>query len=253
MKSIKRYGWIPDHPDHRDRKLKPALPMALPASVDLRSLMPPIWDQGQLGSCTAHGILSAVMAAASAGDPDAPRQPMLSRLFLYYCERDIEGTVDQDSGAMIRDGFKALNQFGICLEDTLPYDITKFTQKPDAICYDEALSDKAVIYASVPQDATQMKTLLTKNVPVVVGFSVFASFESDVVANSGMVPMPNPNEQMLGGHCVTVVGYDDHLGMWLVRNSWGPKWGLEGYFWMPYDYLLNPDLSDDFWCVEQMT
>lgn len=249
---IQRYGWIRQHPDIRDRKMLLRAPVTLPLVVDLRDRMPPVWDQGDLGSCTAHGILAAAMVAGSAGDPDAPPSPMLSRLFLYYCERDIEGSVDQDSGAQIRDGFKALNRWGVPLEETWPYDVKRYAVKPDAVAYDEALSDVAVVYSAVPQDAVAMKTALAQGHPVVVGFTVYESFESDEVAKIGLVPMPLDSEQVVGGHCVCVTGYDDSKGVWIVRNSWGDGWGIAGYFLMPYDYLLNPDLSDDFWIVEKM-
>jgi C1A family cysteine protease len=83
----------------------------------------------------------------------------------------------------------------------------------------------------------------------VFGFSVYESFESATVAKSGVLNMPKPGERQVGGHAVCAVGYDDAAKRVLVRNSWGPAWGKKGYFTMPYDYVANRNLSDDFWTV----
>jgi C1A family cysteine protease len=83
----------------------------------------------------------------------------------------------------------------------------------------------------------------------VFGFSVYESFESQSVASTGHAPMPKPKEPLLGGHAVVAVGYDDSKQWFVVRNSWGTNWGLSGYFTMPYAYLLDGNLSDDFWTI----
>jgi C1A family cysteine protease len=69
------------------------------------------------------------------------------------------------------------------------------------------------------------------------------------VAQTGIVPMPSPQEQLLGGHCVVAVGYDDAQQRFIVRNSWGEGWGKNGYCTMPYAYLTDTDLSSDFWTI----
>jgi C1A family cysteine protease len=61
--------------------------------------------------------------------------------------------------------------------------------------------------------------------------------------------MPKSSESLVGGHAVCAVGYDDKAKRILVRNSWGPKWGQGGYFTMPYDYVADRNLSDDFWTI----
>jgi C1A family cysteine protease len=62
--------------------------------------------------------------------------------------------------------------------------------------------------------------------------------------------MPNTKtESFLGGHAVLAVGYDDFYQRFMVQNSWGTSWGIKGYFTMPYAYLLDPNLSSDFWTV----
>jgi C1A family cysteine protease len=172
-----------------------------------------------------------------------------SRLFIYYNERVVEHTVNSDSGASIRDGIKSVAKQGDCPETEWPYDITKFTQKPLPQCYHDALKYKAVQYQKLVQSANQMKGCLASGYPFVFGFTVYDSFESQPVAQTGVVPMPGSTERVLGGHCVVAVGYDDSQQRFIVRNSWGTSWGIQGYCTMPYAYLTDPDLASDFWTI----
>lgn len=247
--TIKRYGWLPDLPDHRDHLY--AAPVAnlraLPAKSDLRPQCPAVYDQGQLGSCTANAIAGAVefdLMKEHAKEIFVP-----SRLFIYYNERVMEGTVNSDSGAMIRDGIKSVAKQGDAPETDWPYDIAKFADKPPKPVYTEAKQHRAVQYQRLVQDLNQMKGCLASKFPFVFGFTVYQSFESPEVAKTGQVPMPMSNEPELGGHAVLAVGYDDAEQRFIVRNSWGAKWGMAGYFTMPYAYLTQSSLSDDFWTI----
>jgi C1A family cysteine protease len=247
---IKRYGWTRDLPDQRDHLFSAprANLLMLPPSADLRAQCPPVYDQGQLGSCTANAIGAAIQF-------DQMKQKLTSvfapsRLFIYYNEREMEGTVASDSGGQIRDGVKSVAQQGDVPETEWPYDITKFAVKPSAKCYADAKKYKVVSYQRVLQTAQQMKGCLASGCTFVFGFTVYASFESPEVAKSGIVPMPQQGEQTLGGHAVMAVGFDDASQTFWVRNSWGPAWGLGGYFKMPYAYLLDANLASDFWNIQ---
>lgn len=242
-----RYGWIPDLPDHRDLAFAPSpIITALPPKVDLRDLCPPVYDQGQLGSCTANAIAGAVEfdQMKQAETPFVP-----SRLFIYFNERTIEGTVASDAGAMIRDGVKSVATTGYCPEADWPYDITQFAAEPPERSFADAKTHKVGSYLRVARDLDHMKSCLADGFPFVLGFSVYASFESADVASSGIVPMPASGESLLGGHAVLAVGYDDATGRFVVRNSWGPSWGQQGYFELPYEFLTRTDLSSDFWTI----
>jgi C1A family cysteine protease len=246
--TVKGYGWKPDERDDRDLMFAAPQPVlaALPPKVDLREGCSPVYDQGHLGSCTANAIGAAFQfAQQKQGLTDL----MPSRLFIYYNEREMEGTVGEDSGAMIRDGIKSVNKLGTCHEDTWKYDIGRFTEKPDDVSYTEALEHQATGYRRVAPDLPQMQGCLASGRPFVFGFSVYDSFESPEVASTGEVPMPGADEQLRGGHAVLAVGYDDSTQRFLVRNSWGDQWGDGGYFTMPYEYLTNPDLAQDFWAI----
>lgn len=242
------YGYIPDLPDQRDVVYRPhwlALSM-LPTSVDLRSLCPAVYDQGQLGSCTANAIAGA-LEFDQIKEQQTPYTP--SRLFIYYNERAMEGTISTDSGATIRDGIKSVARLGDCPESEWPYDISQFAVQPPVQCYDDALMHKIISYQRVEQNVEHLKAVLASGYPVVFGFSVYESFESAEVAQSGIVPMPAQNETVLGGHAVLAVGYDDATQRFLVRNSWSTSWGVAGYCTMPYAYLASRGLASDFWTI----
>ena len=248
----RRYGWIPDLPDHRD--ILYAAPhetlQALPPRVDLRPQCPPIVDQGQLGSCTANALAGAVEFT----EMKEGRHPAFppSRLFIYYNERVIEGTVDSDSGAQIRDGIKSVVRQGVCPEAEWPYDISRFTDRPPAECYKTALAHQVVRYQRIVQHLNQMKGCLAAGYPFVFGFTVYESFESPRVAQSGHASLPQPGEAVVGGHAVVAVGYDEVRQWFICRNSWGTGWGLQGYFTLPYAYLTQSQLSSDFWTIRMV-
>ena len=259
-----RYGWTPDLPDARDHLFAaPAIALAaLPPSADLRSQCPPVYDQEQIGSCTANAIGAAFeFETTKQGLTDF----MPSRLFIYYNERAMEGTIGTDSGAQIRDGVKSVAKLGVCPETEWPYDGRPAdssgafpagdpaAEKPTDACYKDALNHTATTYSRVVRDLDQMRGCLAAGYPFVFGFTVYESFESSAVAKTGVVPMPAPDEQVLGGHAVLAVGYDDSAQTFMVRNSWGTGWGQAGYFTMPYAYLTTRGLSSDFWTIRIVT
>jgi len=257
---INRYGWKPDLPDHRDFRYAtpPKTAAALPPKADLRPKCPPVYDQGQIGSCTANAIAGAI-------EFDQIKQGLSeftpSRLFIYYNERVMEGTSPAvDSGAQIRDGIKSVATQGACKETTWPYSdkhgasdtcpSCPYAKKPSAKAYTEAKQHTIKLYQRLDNSVLNtLKGCLASGYPFVFGFTVYESFESQQVAQTGIVPMPGNNEQVVGGHAVLAVGYDDSKQMFIVRNSWGPDWGIKGYFMIPYGYLTNTNLADDFWTV----
>lgn len=253
---IRRFGWVPDLPDHRDKMY--SAPIAhlgqLPASVDLRPGCPPeVYDQAQLGSCTANAIGAAIefdQMKQGLADVFTP-----SRLFIYYNERVIEHTVNEDAGAMIRDGIKSVNKVGAPHETLWPYSDANpgpFQKKPSPQAYADAKKHPVLLYQRLVQSEVQLKGCIASGYPFVLGITVYESFETDAVAKTGKVPMPKPKEKQLGGHAILAVGYDDRQRRFTMRNSWGANWGMKGYFTIPYDYVLDENLADDFWTVRSV-
>lgn len=241
MYKIQKYGWHKDRYDPRDKVLEVPMISELPPLVDLRPKCTPIYNQGDLGSCTANALAGAVGYLGGLKNP--------SRLFIYYNERLIEHTVNSDSGAQLRDGIKSLAKQGVCSEDDWQYDVADFNLKPSILDYSEARKYLITSYSRVPQDLNSMKHCLAQGFPFVFGFSVFESFESPEVAKTGRVPMPNVDDKPIGGHAVMCVGYDDAKECFIVRNSWGSDWAMAGYFYFPYAYMLNTNLTNDLWTI----
>lgn len=231
----------------------PALLFKMHASVveietmcDITLNMPPVYDQGSIGSCTANAL-------AAAYQYDEKRQNKLdwipSRLFIYFCERERDGTINIDSGAQISTGANVLANIGVISEKMWPYNESAVFSRPTKNCYSIARSNKCKVFRIAPNSLSQIRQALLSGFPVVFGMNVYESFETEEVASTGIVPMPNSTERCLGGHAVLIVGYNDVKKTVHVRNSWGAGWGDHGYFHLPYDYISNKNLTYDFWTI----
>jgi C1A family cysteine protease len=238
------FGFIKQEPDIRDLQFHAikAEQIELPKSVDLSSGFSDCYDQGTLGSCTGNAIAAIVEYV------DLPKI-MPSRLFIYYQGRLAINTVNEDSGAILRDGIKSVNKVGVCSETQWAYDINRFTENPKPECYQSALMNRSVKYYAVWQTESNIKKALAMGYPIVFGFAVKSSFMTKTTAKTGTY---RPSGKFLGGHAVVICGYDDKTQRFLIRNSWGTAWGKKGYFTMPYSEVLNPKISTDFWVIEKM-
>ena len=218
-----------------------------PASHDLRSKCSPIVDQGALASCTANAIVSGLREYILIND-EKKSFVKLSRLFIYWWEREFEGTIDIDAGASIRDGMKAITKYGTCTETTDVYDITKFKEKPTDQEMQEALNYKLPGYQRVI-GLDQIKDAIIHEHPVVISMTLYKSFQDEYTKQTGIVDIPFNDEPTIGGHAMCIVGYDDNLnnGSFIVRNSWGESWGDKGYCYIPYE-MINDIM--DAWTVK---
>jgi C1A family cysteine protease len=262
-RKIGGFGWKPDLPDARDHyfAVQYKTMKTLPLKVDLRSKCPPVYSQGEIGSCTANAIAGAIEFERKKAGQKPAFTP--SRLFIYYNERSMEGSVANDAGAVIRDGIKSVSKQGVCTEKLWTYDATpaitdggpwpagaKPAQKPPKACYTAALDYQAIQYQRVMPILSQMKGCLAEHNPFVFGFTVYESLYDDNDVPRKVIPMPGPKDKLLGGHAVLAVGYDDATQQFIVRNSWGAHNQDKGYFYMPYSYLTDNDLADDFWVIK---
>lgn len=264
-RKITRYGWKPSLPDHTRATANTGGLKALP-EVDPRSELPPIYDQGQLGSCTAN---AAAAAFSYDGILDGNDPGMLARLWIYWQERSLEGALSHgDCGAEGHDAFKIAAATGIPPETDWPYewaggigagpppaDYFNPPSPPAAATADDGHYKLTKQVVTPPTTESAFAQVLSNKQTIAFGFTVYESFESSEVAQTGIVPMPTAGEKQVGGHEVLLVGYlksEPHYG--LVRNSWGSKqttgsaWGLDGdgYFLMPWTYILSASLAGDW-------
>jgi len=253
------YNWKRQKQDIRDfrfsqiEQVKKLKVTVAPPVTNLRRWCSEVENQKEIGSCTGNAWAGLMEYHENFVGRGGKSFQDLSRLFIYYNERLLEGTVNEDTGAEMRSGANALAKWGVCPEKDWPYITDRFTQKPATVCYKNATPHKITGYYSL-RTFNDLKLSIANNLPFVFGFLVYESFESDVVANTGVMAMPNTRtERLLGGHAVMAVGYNDYEKRFLVRNSWGRNWGLKGtnagYFTMPYDFIANPEMASDFWTV----
>jgi C1A family cysteine protease len=248
------YGWKPEKPDIRDKpyeQIKPKMrSTSLPSVVDLKEFMPPIWDQGDIGSCVAQSIASALMYERIKTKQFPEFVP--SRLFIYYNTRAAEGTLNEDAGAEIRYGIGTVTKLGFCDESLWPYVENNFKKRPPAKAYRNAEQYKAVEYFRLQnQNLNELRTCLASGYPFVFGFTVYLK-SIEQADKDGFVRMPAMTDKVDGGHAVVCCGYDDSKKLFLIHNSWGTDVGQKGYYYMPYDYVTNLNLSDDFWTIRKI-
>ena len=251
-RTIQGYGFRPSLPDHRDL-IADASGIKVAREVDPRADMTPIYDQGQIGSCTGQAVAGAVDYHRIVGG-QAPFYP--ARLAIYSCERIIEGqSLDADTGAYGRDGFKAATKYGLLREVDYPYSdqapVWQDDPRDELAKAEMAGGDHFTRlhspYKAVPRRLSSFKAVLSNHQTIAFGFSVYQSFETNEVAKTGIMPLPGPGEKIVGGHEVLAIGYlarePNHV---LVRNSWGTGWGMNGYLLMPWAVLLDASMSSDF-------
>ncbi len=219
-------------------------PATLPSKIDFGHFLPTIHSQGNLGSCTGQ----AMTAAMEINLAKTNAYTMLSPLFVYYNERKLMGTIEEDSGASLADGVRSICTWGACKEPTWKYsdDEIGFKKKPSKAAYLEGhqfMGLDSIAHSQIPHTLTAIKAVLAKQTPVVFGIFVYKSFER---CPGGKVPMPTYDEFPLGGHALTFVGYDDDTQEFKFVNSWGKNWGDKGFGYLKYDYVMNKSAKNDY-------
>ena len=248
-KRVIKFQWIPDSPDHRDIPFRSPLKNAtLPTHVNIIGLRNKIEDQYNIGSCTGCSATSALEITIGTKRP-------FSKLMAYYNARELRGTITEDSGASIRNVMKGLSTIGVAYEETMPYNVYRFAEKPSVKAYTEA---KALLDRMWGFEYLRLYTLadvkgaLASGYPVTFGFSTPEWFSNPRFNN--ILRFPTSQEKMDGGHAVVAVGYDDRYKdkiIW-VRNSWSKDWGIKGYYKMTQDWFTNPArLADDLWVIRR--
>ena len=211
---------------------------ASPTTFLLKNL-PPILNQGPLGTCVANCFSYTVAKQTN-------KIINLSRLQLYAICRSLDNTpLNQDDGTTVRSACQAIRSYGVCKEAVYPYIEANVENLPPLTAFNNSKRFKKFTYFFVNQDLTSLKNgLQTYNSPIIFGIMVYQSFMD---ATIGQIPMPDTTtETLLGGHCITLVGYNDVSQMFTCSNSWSTNWGQKGYLMIPYAYVLDPSLAADF-------
>jgi C1A family cysteine protease len=250
----RNFGYIKDKNDSRDFLARiPVKINELPLVVDPFDSSNRVEDQGQLGSCTGHGVTTALEVSLNTS-------VQYSRLMAYYNAREIEGTINEDAGAQIRDVVKGLLKTGVCTENSWPYIENKFNITPDQVCYDEALEqiNEVTIAGLTYSRCISLEDVLfalSNKQPVIIGYYVTEQIYK--LPSSGIYAKPSKTAKFIGGHCSVVMGYDissptaSKRFVW-VKNSWGWQWGLNGYFKMPISWFKDKRaLVDDMWTISK--
>lgn len=221
----------------------------VPAKVDLRPLMTPVENQGQLSSCTANAIAGAYEYLIK---KHLKAHIDTSRLFIYYNARWRANEQNEDVGSVIQYGVESLQTFGACNEKIWPYKENAVLKKPSKSSYNEAARFRVLDMQQVDVKLDIWKRCLAEGYPIIFGCVLFDTFD-DCMNNGGIVPMPDPKSVGRGEHgrhAMLCVGYSDIDKVFIVRNSWGADWGDEGYCYMPYNYLMSEKLNGgDCWMI----
>lgn len=255
VSTLRIYNHQKGQPDPRDFKyvmtLRQSAKQNLPVIVDFRllypRLMPNVLDQGCLGTSAVSACSNAIRFILR---KEKNRDLKPSRLYMYWFARFVQNPdLDfSDSGVSLRSIMSSIHTYGLCEENAFPYNVNLSKVKPPNKCIRSATPNtRDFKYLTLDLNLTLIKQCLYSGLPIVFGMNIFESFESDNVNRTGIVPMPNVSEVMLGSHVALMVGYDEGKRSFIVMNSWGLNWGDKGFFYLPYEYLAY---MSDLWTIK---
>lgn len=222
----------------------------LPPYVNLAPRLTPVEDQGDSLSCVAN-------AAAGAYEYLVKRhlgtEYDTSRLFIYYNARKQDGDENEDGGTSIENAIAGLIAHGACAERSWPFALAHVNDPPSSAAYDEAQRFKVEYTEQVPTELDAWRHCLAEGHPILFMARLYRSFKD---CRGGRMTWPLPDELERGrryNHAMLCVGYSDKDRAFIVRNSWGPRWGHKGHCYIPYDYLMSDDYNvDDSWIIRRI-
>jgi C1A family cysteine protease len=222
---------------------------SLPQKVDLRKFLTSV--EMQIGnSCVANAMAGAYEYLAKRELGDAAD---VSRLYIYYNARYLDGTQDEDSGSYMQRAIEGLIEYGACSEEMWPNDENSINAEPHTDAYNQGAAFRVVEKEYIDTELDLWRETLAEGYPIAFALNTFDSFD-EACNNKGRVPMPKASDNVRethGWHAMLCVGYSDIDRVFIVRNSWSEEWGDKGYCYIPYDYMIHPDYnSHDSWIIK---
>lgn len=215
------------------------------AKVDLRQYCSPVEDQGDLGSCNACAVVSALeFLMIKAGQPKKD----LSALYVYYYGRRLSGWEQEDSGLLCHHATAAVMAYGACEDKLWPYRIERFKEEPPVSARENATRFDAVQYARL-STGDEAKQSLAAGVPVLFGLDIPKPYYYALDGQARMPAVGTFDQHPFTGHTMLVVGYDDTDRTWLAQNSWGEDYGERGFLRIPYDLASKYVWNDELWAI----
>jgi hypothetical protein len=221
----------------------------LPSKVDLREHLTDVEEQVG-NSCVANAMAGAYEYLAKR---ELGESTDVSRLFIYYNARYYEDCCDDDCGSQMEKAIEGLIEYGACAEDLWPNDEDNITSEPDSDAYEQAGNFCITESEYIETDLDLWKHKLAEGYPIAFALNTFNSFD-EATTNKGRVPMPRKSDNIRkthGWHAMLCVGYSDPDERFIVRNSWGPEWGQDGYCYIPYSYVIHDNFNGhDSWVIK---
>ena len=198
--------------------------------------LPPVWyEQGEINSCVGQSLAFYISYLFYR---QTNRVEVFSPMYIYWHARYLEGTTLKDDGCYLIDGIISIAKWGVCREKVWEHTPTHLTIQPAPEAYEDAMSLGLTIKYAKINTVEEMKCALVNQYPVVLGFAVPESFKRTISKSEVFLEPPKPQDRILGGHAVVAIGYSDYKNAFLCRNSWGRDWGMDGNFWLHYDYTI---------------
>ena len=222
--------------DTRDLMVSPPnfiTKLFLPKKVDLSSKIQ-VTHQWGIGSCQSN-------AGCYLWRSESKRNYTPSRLYLYYKVRSDRGNINEDTGATVRETMKAMSKHWVSQEQFHPYVEENIYQEPSNVATIWGTRTTIAIYTRVNVDVESIKKVLASKHMIEFGMIVTDSF-----MQQGWVDLPTQSGNIIWGHALTFVGYNDTTKKFKVVNSWGDTWGENWYFYIPYD-RINLNEFFEFW------
>jgi|SRR5579875_1024346 len=211
-------------------------------TIDYTRYVRAIRDSGQEASVVGEALATALEMQIKR---NLHQDVNISARYIYYAARQVTGTTNSDSGASIRDAIGVLAKQGAVEESVWPYKAGEFASKPPAAV--ETATRWLIAQAKSLSGLDEIKSALVEDGPVVVGISMY---QDGIMSRTGVIPLPSKGAQVIGGHAIVIVAYDEQRKIFKFVNDWGMGWGDRGYGYISDEYIKA--YSADSWSFKDV-